>query len=356
MVAPGDARPWVIRAFRPEDREQLTHMLGEVFGYSDPDRYFTWIYQQNPAGPAWAWVACERGTERIVGADAFFPWQVAWNERALPAAQMANAMVLPAYQRQGIFTALIKEGLQALKNLGIQFVYGFPNQRAVPGHRKAGAVTLGRIVRVVRPVNLARLSNRLQRRGGFAGWFARLGKYGSISLPHRHWLASKGLQCHPIEQCDERLDELWVHRPTDLGIVAVRDQQYLHWKYGSRPFREYTLWALEPIGTSNRLLGYAISTIDEGVLSIVDMLVIAEDEALYTRYLIRGLIDQARERGCGAVSFHALEGNRYMRAFYRSGFFPYSRRDTAIVYLLGDVTAASVTDCRNWYLTIGDQE
>lgn len=348
--------PWIVRAFRPGDRAQLTDMLGDFFEYPDPDRYFTWIYLENPAGLAWAWVACEQGTGRIVGSDAFFPWRLTLNGRLVPAIQMANAMVLPAYRRRGIFTALIKEGLQRLKNLGIEFVYGFPNQRAVPGHRKAGAVTLGRIVRVMRPINLARLSSRFQKGGGVICGLARLSRYASFSLPHRRRLEREGLQCRAVDRCDERFDDLWMRRPADLGIAAVRDREFLHWKYESRPFREYTVWALESRGRSNVLLGYAVSTVREGVLSIVDMLVAGEDEASHARSLIHGLIDQAQRRGCGAASFHALEGNRYLHAFYRNGFVPYSRRDTAIVYPLVDAGSEYVTDCRNWHLTMGDQE
>ena len=356
MSAPSSVKPWGIRAFQPQDRAQLVHMLGDVFGYPDPDRYFAWIYQQNPAGPAWAWVACECDTGRIIGANAFFPWQLTSNGRSVPAAQMGNSMVGPAYQRRGIFTALIEEGLQELPDLGVRFVYVFPNQRAEPGHRRAGAATVGRIVRLVRPVNLARLSDRFQKVGGWIGWLAGLGRHVSISLPHRRRLASKELQCRATERCDERFDDLWERRPVDLGIAAVRDRQYLHWKYELRPFRKYTIWTLEPREAPERLLGYAVSTIDRGVLSVVDMLVAGEDEATHARHLIHGLIDQARQMRCGAVSFHALEGNRYLGAFYRSGFFPYSRHNTAIVYPLVDTASVCATDCRHWHLTIGDQE
>jgi len=84
--------------------------------------------------------------------------------------------------------------------------------------------------------------------------------------------------------------------------------------------------------------------------------VAGEDEAAHARHLVHGLIDQARQMRCGAMSFHALEGNRYLGTFYRSGFLPYSRRNTAIIYPLTDAASVCVTNCRHWHLTIGDQE
>src|ERR1051325_7684213 len=44
-------------------------------------RYFNWLYRQNPAGEALAWVAVDSSTHRIAGAAAAFPRTVFFSGR-----------------------------------------------------------------------------------------------------------------------------------------------------------------------------------------------------------------------------------------------------------------------------------
>jgi hypothetical protein len=99
--------------------------------------YLSWLYQQNPEGPAIGFDAWE-GSD-LVAHYACIPCSVELEGVATRAMLSLNTATHPAHQGKGLFTQLAHLTYESAAAQGIQSVYGIANANSTPGFvRKLG--------------------------------------------------------------------------------------------------------------------------------------------------------------------------------------------------------------------------
>ncbi len=64
-----------------------------------------------------------------------FPIVLSWDEKDMLVAQSGDTMTAPAHQKKGLFTRLATETYELAEKVGVQLVFGFPNQNSYPGFK-----------------------------------------------------------------------------------------------------------------------------------------------------------------------------------------------------------------------------
>jgi hypothetical protein len=253
---------------------------------------YRWHFENNPYGPGRCWLLLDGG--RPIG-TAFLGarhLQIGSKvERIGVACDLAvnreHRFLLPALMLQ-----------KAVTSSGIRLVYGLPNHNGSATARRVGYRDAGEVHRYVRVLSVSRY---LQQRSGTR--YGRLaGAVADVAYSALMRYTDRLHDDYVVEMADgfdERFDELWNGRRPDYPIAMVRDRQYLSWRFGKCPLRDYTTLTLLSRDRS-RLAGYAIRYMDGDCVTLADLMVgpTREDaDALITAALI-----DARKAGARSLS------------------------------------------------------
>ena len=127
---------WHIRPYRDGDETQILKLREVVFGDLDPVRLkastWQWQFQNNPAGPAFCFLAEADGV--IVGQYATIPTRFSIQGKETLLAFSCDTMIHPRYRRHGMFSALARELYAFMEDrCGSQHGMGLPNNQSLPG-------------------------------------------------------------------------------------------------------------------------------------------------------------------------------------------------------------------------------
>jgi hypothetical protein len=91
------------------------------------------------------------------------------------------------------------------------------------------------------------------------GLYERIEEVAEASRPVRfHQSLTRFLyELFPMEWTDERIDALWGCVGPTVGLAAVRDREYLTWRFKRHPLYTYQIWGLRR-RWSSRLAGWAV--------------------------------------------------------------------------------------------------
>jgi len=207
----------VIRPYRDSDEDEVLPLLGASLGKTVDERYrrfFRWKHQENPFGRSFMWVGAVDG--RIAGFRAFLRWRfISPDGETVEAVRAVDTATHPDFQGMGIFRTLTMNGLDEMREAGIQFVFNTPNDQSRPGYLKMGWEVEGRVPVGFRPRSLLALRRMIGARTAADNW----------SLP-----TSAG---EPLGDLD--LDELADPRPSagSPRLVTDRSPAFLGWRYGA---------------------------------------------------------------------------------------------------------------------------
>jgi len=115
----------IIRLEKPEDKAAIRHVNEEAFGQKEEAEIIEKL--RNRGVLTLSLVAVQ--DDRTVGHIAFSPVKVESERSSFEAIALAPMAVLPAYQRKGIGSRLVRSGLKECQHLGheIIVVLGHPN-------------------------------------------------------------------------------------------------------------------------------------------------------------------------------------------------------------------------------------
>ena len=115
----------IIRRETPEDKAAIRHVNEEAFGQKEEAEIIEKL--RNRGVLTLSLVAIQ--DDRIVGHIAFSPVKVESERSSFEAIALAPMAVLPAYQRKGIGSQLVRSGIKKCQHLGheIIVVLGHPN-------------------------------------------------------------------------------------------------------------------------------------------------------------------------------------------------------------------------------------
>ena len=313
------------------------------------DAKYQWFYLDNPNGPTRQLLLCHGPQADCVGAAGMVTRQFVARGATLSAGLLTDLFVQSAHR--SLFPALLLQKTMRAAGLAQHdLVYGYPNDKSLLIVRRVGYATLGDLAKFV---CLLRHHEYLER------WLPRSSSrvVGAIVdrvlplvfRPHRHLLT--GWHGEWAEAVDDRFDALWRRAAQADGVIGVRDQRFLSWRFFERPSHRYRVFILSP-RRGAEIAGYAVCEALGNTLHIRDMLV-APEVAGAQRVLVHLLALQARAQGYTRLSFEFLGNEALRRILHAAGM--HERGETPLVVAFRREIMATVEHL-DWYLTAADTE
>lgn len=345
---------WSVRKFEGADEAAVINLYASVFRKLTDLNYWVWKYKENPLG-SMRYVA-EDKREGIVGYYGLIFQKIKIGDKIVTGSQAVDAMTHSNFQRQGIFVKLGKEILHQAGNEGVFFTFGFPNEAALPGHKKVGWVEICEVPILLKPLNIESILGKYTKN-------TYLLKIGSsiASIPLR--LVRQGKKTHPerlfvksVTCFDERINEFWSKVAHSYTIIQVRDKEFLNWRYVTNPHKQYTILIAEK---NAAIVGYAV--LGEITMcgirggAIVDMLTYP-DQGQISEFLISRVIEQFQKKDMGYIGCMMQRGSMYYRALKRHGFIVTPGKVRFILHLNADRFSMPAEVFDKWFLTWGDSD
>jgi len=289
-------RAWTVRPALPADEERQAFLFNTCFAKHKDARTFRWKYRDNPDGPAIGRVACAAdGT--VVGGYSYVPRRFRRDGRPLLLMQASDAMTLPEWQGQGIFTGLDDVVCAEAGRQGVSWAFAYSGRLSLKGFLRNG----WRLIGHAQEWRLAFRGRPLATRAGrlapavralapaldvWLGWRARRALGG----------AGSSAQVERLERFDASADELNLAAAPAQGLYGERGSAWLNWRYVDTPSRRQEAFALRADG---RLRGWLVAEFCAGHAFLVDHLV-RDEHARAT--LLAAFAAAARERGAEEAS------------------------------------------------------
>jgi hypothetical protein len=214
---------------------------------ADARERFRWKHRDNPFGPSHAYVA-EAGRE-IVGVLPAMPWRLACGPDRLGAVRYVDAAVHPAHQRRGVFQQLgAAHQRRVASDDGIDVRFGHGNERSRGGGLKLNANAAGYITTTLAPARPVRLlAAKLRGRS----W----GPSDDVPPSPKREPWSTGFPLFGEVVTERSLPTLLEQvSPPERRFSTSYDLDYLRWRYGAFPGRDYVAIPVES-GTEFAALG-----------------------------------------------------------------------------------------------------
>lgn len=350
---------WKLKRAIGGEAKEILGLFDLVYQNGRSKEEFQWLYQNNPSGPARAWLAVDEGSGTILSARPVFPWRMKVLNKEVIVAQAGDAMTHPAYQGRGIFTSLVKTAWSELAEQGIPLVYTFPNDASMSIHRKViGGTEVVRLRRMVKPLRTHDLFSKMFGRNIFSRWLGRALEFVmKILTENQTPLRARDLAIREVKRFDRRFDALWEQASKQFEVVCVRDSKFLNWRYIDTPKNRHIVLSVEQ---ANEVLGFAVLEIEQSNSAgksayVVDLFAIQDPRVL--RSLLSGVVTYFRERGVVRITAWVAEESNLARVFKRAGFISRSDSISVVVHLLTDAPHNHVLlERSNWFITLGDRD
>ena len=345
-----------IRSYNPGDEEDINNLFNRVFNKARPLKKWKWMYTENPFynKDLAKWITIAEKEGRIIGHYASWAINFKFGNRIVTAAEPIDTVVDPSRRGIKLLTSLIEQHKQ--NNHGIAaFAYGFPNKIAYEiGERFFGYKVLGVMIEYFRRLSLrCAVKNRFPKCPSLI-----LNLIHKISQKFYSLIVSikirrdKQLCIKMVHSLDERVNSLWNITKDRYGIMTVRDQKYLNWRYS---YGSYTILIAERMGT---LEGYAILKIEEKVAKvglIMDFLSVEKS----TLSLLHASLEYFIEHGTDYVLCSILKEDPFNVYLKGVGFHEHSGfQPIPVVYsqLSSEIDIDFLKNPANWHLCYGDKE
>jgi hypothetical protein len=344
---------WSIRRFEDADEAAVRNLHASVFNEFTDLSYWVWKYKENPVG-SMRYVA-EDKREGIVGHYGLIFQKIRIGDKIVTGSQAVDAMTHPNFQRQGMFVKLGREILNRAGSEGNPFTFGFPNDAALPGHKKVGWAEVCEVPVLLKPLNIASIFGKRVKN-------THLLKIGSniASIPFGLVGQGKKIQLESLSvksvTCfDERINEFWSRVAPSYKVIQVRDKEFLNWRYVANPHK-YTILIAEKDAT---LVGYAVlgEMTVYGIRggAIVDILAYP-DQGQISEFLISRAIEQFQKKNMGYVGCMMRRGSMHYRVLKRHGFIATPEKVRFILHLNSDRFSMPTEVFDKWFLTWGDSD
>lgn len=357
---------WTARAYKPGDEKGILELVKAVWPQAvSDDRQWSegweWLYMCNPVEPARIWIAEAGG--RIVGLHSLHFMRMTVKGEIVKASQALDAMTHPDYRRQGICTTLERRVLKEAEETGAYLVLGFPVPEIYRLHMKCGWRDVCAFNVMLKPLNWGRTLatfTRLSNERVLRAWTATATRVTDLYCRGRAPSKRGQLRISELSRFDERVNDLWCRIRDEHGIISVRDQEYLNWRYVDTPTQKYKIYAAVKGG---QICGYVVlgsrRETDLAVGSVFDIVASLDD-----RDLLHGLVAKAvahfREDRMDLVHSKMVASTVYRKAFSSNGFIRRFRigsgaKGRFIVYpASSDLSHAYVTTPDTWFVQLGD--
>lgn len=354
----------MFRRYCPADLDSLRELLGSGYGDAEITQgsYLRWQYEDNPAGPACAWVAEDQAAGDLAAQYAVIPVRLVVDGVERTGGLTVNLFTDRRYRGRGLFTGLAHAVFGTLPHRGIVLAYGFPNPPSFPAFvGRHGFRSLGLVPLLIKPLRIREAARRAfgPLLGSLVGVPATVCQ--PILWPSPRGAQASGYSVESLTDIGKEFDAFWLAQRLRHRAMVVRDASYLRWRYLACPTRTYHVLAARAAG---RIVGYLIGRVVKilGIRSgvVVDLLV--ETNGLGSR-AAHGLIEswegRCRAEGIEVLATLMVSHAPEFRVLRASGYWRVPR------FLMPQPTHVTVRECtselpalglRDWFVTFGDYD
>ena len=343
---------WSAREYREGDEDRILELRGISLSDSRDIRWWQWMFQNGPAGPALIWLA-DNG-QKIVGHHALLPLRVKISEGEHKCCLGFDVMTHPDYQRQGILSKLRAKIYESAAENDIRFSLGSATPQIFPVYSKLGSFFICEPPLLVKTISLGKV---LKSRFGIPAFIGTILGYPWERLTGRtSSLQDNDIEIERVLSFDDTIDSFWLKASEIKKIMIIRDMKYLNWRYVEKPGDEYIIFVAR---RRKEIVGYIVLKIQTGPMIrglIIDILTLPGENAVAERLITRAT-EYLRGEGVAMISCMMLRDTPYYATLRKLGFM---RRSSGVLFgacLIGqDLPKEILADPGNWYYTWGDSD
>lgn len=218
------------------ERKDDILMLWKRNLYDCPER-FAWLYEQNPLGPAYTWLAIHHDTGEAVGCGSLYPWFFNINGKPIRVGVAVDYCVDAAHRVYGPAVRIQRAITTSMGKNGFELLFVYPNEASSSSFKRAGYIPIGssktwvklvksefKVAEYIKTRPLARIVGRMID----AALYVRE-KFHQM-LESRS-LDIENLDTETVDSCDYRFDILWEECQTLHSIIPYQNSKYLNWRY-----------------------------------------------------------------------------------------------------------------------------
>ena len=327
------ARYEIFQAKTVADRNATLDLWKEEM--SDPriaaaaERRMTWLYDEAPDGSPVTFLVRDTDNGQVIGCASAMPRTVSLGDRELTAGVLADFAVSRSSRVAGpavkLQRALAKQSIHS----GIEFLYGYPNKKALPIFKRLGFRVTGKVAMWVKP---------LRSREKLEPHLGRLAPAGAglldcaLELVDRAHSAAqtRGIHDEFVERFDERFDKLW--QSTSCRGETIRPRRnaaFLNWRYVNHATERYSIFTIR---RGSELLAYAVSRESGNKAFIEDAYWPEEKPELFDALFLR-LSNALRERDYVSICLTFMGYEGLSARLRRLRFFERSLDRSLVVYV-----------------------
>ena len=358
-IAPKVTAPnWEVSSFRKADLSAIGIFFRRVYkgyGVHGSMDYFQWKIADNPVRPGV--INLVRTPAGIGSLTSLTPKVLFVMGQRMPAAEIGDTFTDLAYQRQGMFAMLVNQTRLDGNGLGIDFIYGTPNDQSLPSYEKHANFKpiTGINVRALNfPVHVqmalqTRLPWIIASAAGFL-WtlLVHFWSWAQTLLNAKNSWHIEEVSMLPVDW-----ELFWDEARSNNDFLLSREREYLKWRYFDNPYRYHVLIARR----MGRIRGYLVYRLimDERMptLRIADYLS-APGEASVLAGLLTRVIQAALEMGAVKVSAWCPSSNPHFRQFSAYGF--QSGGEIPVICHQSAVARKIQQECKTWHFSLGDSD
>lgn len=223
-------------------------------------------YIDNPAARGTVILLRAEGHDAALGAQGLHPRAFHRGAQAIRAAGMADYVVSEKHRSLGPALLLMRRGAQIAADR-FDFVYGFPNAKAVPVFVRAGFKRLGVVRR-----HAKLLASRTKLEARLPAWIAACGAPvldGCLAVRDRlrRFAVTPRLECAASDWDDPSIDEIWSGRASH-HLYSERSPRMLRWRFGLPERGPWRICIARSADGAPH--GYVVWRVDDGFAEIGD--------------------------------------------------------------------------------------
>jgi hypothetical protein len=349
---------WVVSSYCKTDLSAIGKFFSRVYqgyGIHGSMDYFQWKIADNIIRPGV--INLVRTPTGIGSVTSLTPKLLFIKGKKVLAAEIGDTFTDQAYQRQGLFTMLVNQTRVDGNGLGIDFIYGTPNDQSLPGYEKHAnfkPITLINVHALSFPVHVqmalqARLPWIIASTAGFL-WtlFVQLWLWAKTLIDSRlSW------RIEEVRALPDDWDFFWDEVRSNNDFLLSREREYLNWRYFDNPYHYHVLIARR----NGKIHGYLVYRLvmDERMptLRIADYLSTSGEENVLGSLLTRA-IKAALEMGAVKVSAWCPSSNLHFRQFCAYGFK--AGAEVPVICHQSAVARKIQQECQTWHFSLGDSD
>ncbi len=212
----------VFRTYDPAtDGEATNRLWDRVFPNPKGGQDIDWLFRRGPAGISQRTVA-EVNNDIVAHAGAV-PVRFRVNGVEHFGGYSVAAMTDESMRGRGLYVQLSRHLYEQMKQSGFSFVAGFANRNShrimVQQLERVAIQPFPWCVRMLRPLSLLlSLSSKAER------------AIPPISFAEA---SEQGVSITPCDCFDVRFDEIWQRAKESVSVGAIRDAEFIRWRFGS---------------------------------------------------------------------------------------------------------------------------